>query len=57
MTNIETLPIENRTFTMGEEISSITFSDLVKELTGEKFDVVYKDYIAQGESNEQSNVE
>jgi len=57
MINTEQLPIENRTLTMGEEMSSITFSQLVKELTGVPFDVVYKDYISQGEDNEQGYLE
>jgi len=52
MINTEQLPIENRTLTMGEEMSSITFSELVKELTGVPFDVIYKDYTSQGENNE-----
>lgn len=39
-------------------MSYITFGEFITELTGEPFEVVYKEYIkSQGESNEKSNVE
>lgn len=57
MTITGEMPISERELKMGEEMSYITFGELVKELTGEPFEVIYKDYIAQGESNEQSNLE
>ena len=43
---------------VGQTMSYITFGELIKELTGEPYEVIYKDYIeSQGESNEQSNLE
>lgn len=57
MTSTGELPTE-REFKMGQEMSIITFGELVKELTGEPFEVIYRDYIkSQGESNETSNME
>jgi hypothetical protein len=40
---------------MGQNMSIITFGELVKELTGEPFEVIYKDYLSQGESREQQS--
>lgn len=57
MKSTEALPIENRTLRMEEEMSSITFSELVKELTGKPFETIYKDYLIYGATDEQSNME
>lgn len=45
MANKEELPISERELKMGEEMSTITFGELVKELTGSPFEEVYKDYL------------
>jgi hypothetical protein len=42
---------------MGEEMSYITFAELVKEITGSPFEEVYKDYLIHGANNEQGNLE
>ena len=54
----EYVPIENRKLKMGENMSMISFSDLVKELTGVSFEPVYKNFLLKGkDQNEKSNVE
>jgi len=35
----------------GKQMDTISFGELVKELTGASFDEVYKDYLIYGESN------
>lgn len=38
----------------GKEMDTITFRQLVKELTGHEFEEVYKDYFDNGELNAKS---
>jgi len=52
MTDTEETPISEHEFKMGEEMSYITFGELVKELTGVPFDKVYKDFLVHGENHE-----
>lgn len=35
----------------GKKMDTISFGQLIEELTGAKFDEVYKDYLNKGESN------
>jgi hypothetical protein len=43
----------------GKQMNTISFGELVKELTGASFDEVYKDYLNKGDGNveRESNVE
>lgn len=50
-------PVIEHELRIGQEMNFITFADLVKEMTGEPFDIVYKGYLSQEESNEQGNME
>ena len=56
MTDTGEAPISERELKMGEEMSYITFGELVKELTGIPFDEVYKDFLIHG-ANHESNME
>lgn len=38
----------------GKEMDTITFRELVRELTGHEFEEVYKDYFDNGEINAKS---
>ncbi len=42
---------------MGQEMSLITFGELLKELTGTSFEEIYKDYLIHGECDAESNLE
>lgn len=44
-------PISERELKMGEEMSYITFGELIKELTGVSFDEIYRDSV-KGEDDE-----
>ena len=50
MTNTGELPTE-REFKMGQDMSFITFGELVKELTGQPFEVVFKDFLSEEGKN------
>lgn len=50
-------PVIEHELRIGQEMNFITFADLVKEMTGEPFEIVYKGYLSQEESNEQGNME
>lgn len=52
MVNKEEPPISKREIRMGQEMSTITFSEFIQELTGAPFEEVYKDYLAKGMDNE-----
>lgn len=51
MTDMTEPPIDFLSSKVGEEMNFISFSDLVKELTGIPFETVYKDYIIDGDFN------
>lgn len=58
MKDIEKTPISESTLNMGQEMSLITFGELVEELTGTHFDKVYSDTINYGGLEDaQSNME
>lgn len=57
MTSTGEQPTSGREVKMGEEMSLITFGELVKELTGASFEEVYKDYLIDGDINVESNME
>jgi hypothetical protein len=56
MTSTGEISISERELKMGEEMSYITFGELVKELTGVPFDEVYKDFLIHG-ANYEGNME
>ena len=43
--------IEHITELNGKQMSSISFGELVKQLTGASFEAVYKDYLNKGEGH------
>ena len=49
-------PISERELTMGEEMSYITFGELVQELTGVPFGEIYRDSV-KGEDGEEGYME
>lgn len=53
-TDTPPISVEHR---MGEEMSCITFAELVTEMTGEPFEEFYKDYLLHGAKNEQGDME
>lgn len=55
MTSTRELLIEE--VKIGQEMSMVTFGELVKQLTGVPFEEVYKDYLIHGEIDAKSNVE
>ncbi len=57
MKDIETTSGINLDDDVNKNMSYITFSELVKELTGATFEEVYKDYLIHGEKSEQNNME
>lgn len=43
---------DTRNIKMAEEMSVITFGELIMELTGKPIEVIFKGYLTQGEINE-----
>jgi hypothetical protein len=58
MTATKKMPITESELKMGQEMSYITFGELIHELTGSSFEEVYKDYLIHGANyNEKSDLE
>jgi ribosomal protein L12E/L44/L45/RPP1/RPP2 len=56
MKNQDTKSINELDFKMGQEMDSITFSELVRELTGASFDEVFKGF-NKDKKDDQSDLE
>lgn len=57
MTSTDAPRVSDSELHMGQEMSLITFGELVKELTGTAFEEIYNDYLIHGDSNAKSNLE
>lgn len=58
MKEIEETLITEYEIKMGEEMSYITFAELVQELTGAAFDDIYRDHLIHGANDyDESNLE
>lgn len=57
MTSTEDRPISVLETKIGQEMSVISFGELVEQLTGVPFEEVYKDYLIHGDANAKSYME